>query len=406
MGYLEFGYYLGHPPRRIEIRVIRNLFNLICYFKNELLDKYVLLILMNHISCYICREMESHQKPDIRNLELEEISEFFLQRGEKKFRAKQVYEWLWAKGVTHFEEMTNLSKPLRTVLARNFSIHPVRINNVQLSKDGTIKSGFLLYDDNVVEGVLIPTKARATACISSQVGCSLACSFCATGKLKFRRNLEIGEIFDQVTIIRKQANEQLNRQLTNIVLMGMGEPLLNYANVLKAMNRVSSLEGLGMSPQRITLSTAGISKMIEKLGDEKVKYNLALSLHATNDKKREKIIPGNRTNSLDSLSKALDYYYSKTKNRVTFEYLLLRDFNDTLQDAKELAEFCKVVPCKINLIEYNPAGNDLFHPSTTEKTNDFAEFLKGKNLIVNIRKSRGKDIDAACGQLAGQKLIW
>ena len=406
MGYLEFGYYLGHPPRRIEIRVIRNLFNLICYFKNELLDKYVLLILMNHISCYICREMESHQKPDIRNLELEEISEFFLQRGEKKFRAKQVYEWLWAKGVTHFEEMTNLSKPLRTVLARNFSIHPVRINNVQLSKDGTIKSGFLLYDDNVVEGVLIPTKARATACISSQVGCSLACSFCATGKLKFRRNLEIGEIFDQVTIIRKQANEQLNRQLTNIVLMGMGEPLLNYANVLKAMNRVSSLEGLGMSPQRITLSTAGISKMIEKLGDEKVKYNLALSLHATNDKKREKIIPGNRTNSLDSLSKALDYYYSKTKNRVTFEYLLLRDFNDTLQDAKELAEFCKVIPCKINLIEYNPAGNDLFHPSTTEKTNDFAEFLKGKNLIVNIRKSRGKDIDAACGQLAGQKLIW
>ena len=406
MGYLEFGYYLGHPPRRIEIRVIRNLFNLICYFKNELLDKYVLLILMNHISCYICREMESHQKPDIRNLELEEISEFFLQRGEKKFRAKQVYEWLWAKGVTRFEEMSNLSKSLRTVLARHFSINPVRINNVQLSKDGAIKSGFLLYDDNVVEGVLIPTKARATACISSQVGCSLACSFCATGKLKFRRNLEIGEIFDQVTIIRKQANEQLNRQLTNIVLMGMGEPLLNYANVLKAMNRVSSLEGLGMSPQRITLSTVGISKMIKKLGDEKVKYNLALSLHATNDKKREKIIPGNRTNSLDSLSKALDYYYSKTKNRVTFEYLLLRDFNDTLQDAKELAEFCKVIPCKINLIEYNPAGNDLFHPSTTEKTNDFAEFLKGKNLIVNIRKSRGKDIDAACGQLAGQKLIW
>ncbi len=358
---------------------------------------------MNHISCYICREMESHQKPDIRNLELEEISEFFLQRGEKKFRAKQVYEWLWAKGVTHFEEMTNLSKPLRTLLARNFSIQPVRINNVQLSKDGTIKSGFLLYDDNVVEGVLIPTKARATACISSQVGCSLACSFCATGKLKFRRNLEIGEIFDQVTIIRKQANEQLNRQLTNIVLMGMGEPLLNYANVLKAMNRVTSLEGLGMSPQRITLSTVGISKMIRKLGDDMVKFNLALSLHATNDKKREKIIPGNRTNSLDSLSEALDYYYSKTKNRVTFEYLLLRDFNDTLQDAKELAEFCKVIPCKINLIEYNPAGNDLFHPSTPEKTNDFAEFLKGKNLIVNIRKSRGKDIDAACGQLAGRE---
>ncbi len=365
--------------------------------------KYVLHILMNHISCYICREMENLSKPDIRNLELEEISEFFLQRGEKKFRAKQVYGWLWAKGVTRFEEMTNLSKPLRTVLARNFSIHQVRINNVQLSKDGTIKSEFLLYDDNVVEGVLIPTKARATACISSQVGCSLACSFCATGKLKFRRNLEIGEIFDQVTIIRRQANEQLNRQLTNIVLMGMGEPLLNYTNVLKAMNRVTSLEGLGMSPQRITLSTVGISTMIKKLGDEKVKFNLALSLHATDDKKREKIIPGNRTNSPDSLSKALDYYYSKTKNRVTFEYLLLRNFNDTLQDAKELAEFCKVIPCKINLIEYNPAGNDLFHPSTPEKTNDFAEFLKGKNLIVNIRKSRGKDIDAACGQLAGRK---
>jgi len=347
--------------------------------------------------------MENLSKPDIRNLELEEISEFFLQSGEKQFRAKQVYEWLWAKGVTRFEEMSNLSKSLRIVLARHFSIYPVRINNVQLSKDRAIKTGFLLYDDNVVEGVLIPTKARATACISSQVGCSLACSFCATGKLKFRRNLAIGEIFDQVTIIRKQANEQLNRQLTNIVLMGMGEPLLNYTNVLKAMNRVTSIEGLGMSPQRITLSTVGISKMIRKLGDDEVKFNLALSLHTTNDKKREKIIPGNRTNSLDSLSEALDYYYSKTKNRVTFEYLLLRDFNDTIQDAKELAEFCKVVPCKINLIEYNPAGNDLFHPSTPEKTNDFAEFLKGRNLIVNIRKSRGRDIDAACGQLAGRR---
>jgi 23S rRNA (adenine2503-C2)-methyltransferase len=346
--------------------------------------------------------MESYQKPDIRNLDLEELTEFFLQAGEKQFRAKQVFEWLWTKGVIRFADMLNLSKSQRVILDENFSIYPARISRILISKDGTIKTEFLLYDGNLVEGVLIPTGSRATACVSSQVGCSLSCRFCATGRMKFRRNLEKGEIFDQVNIIRKQAKKQLNRKLTNIVLMGMGEPLLNYENVLKAMNSVTSIEGLGMSPRRITISTVGISEKIRRLGDDKVKFNLALSLHSANERKREKIIPVNRTNSLKSLSEALSYYYSKVRKRVTFEYLLLRDINDTFQDAKELAEFCRVVPCKINLIEYNNTGDRLFYPSVPEKTSAFAEYLKGKNLIVNIRKSRGQDIDAACGQLAGK----
>ena len=333
---------------------------------------------------------------------MDEIKNFFEQKEEKSFRAKQVYEWLWQKSARSFEEMTNLTKTTRELLNENFCINAVTIASSQTSKDRTIKNAFRLYDGNIVEGVLIPTENRMTACISSQVGCSLTCTFCATGKLDRKRNLDADEMYDQVAIIRKQSEEKYNIPLSNIVYMGMGEPLLNYKNVLESIGKITSPEGLGMSPQRITVSTAGIAKMIKKLGDDKVKFNFALSLHAANDEKRNKIMPINEQNSLEALADALEYFYEKTETRVTYEYIVFKDFNDDISDAKELEKFCRVVPCKVNIIEYNPIDDSIFQQTTEARLNKFVGYLESKKIIVNIRKSRGKDIDAACGQLANK----
>ncbi len=342
-------------------------------------------------------------KQNIRAIELEELKQFFTENGEKAFRAKQVFEWLWKKQVTSFDAMKNISSSTRELLEEYFYINVVTIAEEQISSDRTIKNAFKLYDGKITEGVLIPTTKRMTACISSQVGCSLTCRFCATGKLDRLRNIEAEEIFDQVALIKKQAEKHYQTPLSNIVYMGMGEPLLNYKNVLKSVELISSPDGLGMSPKRITISTAGIAKMIKKLGDDEVKFNLALSLHAANDAKRSEIMPINEQNSLSSLQEALKYFYEKTGTRPTFEYIIFKDFNDSLEDAKELAEFCKCVPCKINIIEYNPIDDAEFEKADSEKTDKFAAFLENTfNLIVNVRRSRGKDIDAACGQLANK----
>lgn len=322
--------------------------------------------------------------------------------GEKSFRAKQVYEWLWKKATHDFDSMTNLSKELREKLKAEFEIRNISLADRQVSSDKTIKCAFTLYDGNVVEGVLIPTTNRMTACISSQVGCSLTCAFCATGKLKRMRNLDASEIFDQVVTLRHEAENTYGIPLSNIVYMGMGEPLLNYKNTLQSVEFICSPEGLGMSPQRITVSTAGIAKMIMKLADDGVKFNLALSLHAANDEKRNKIMPINEQNSLESLAEALTYFYSKTGTRVTFEYIIFKNFNDELQDARELAEFCKNVPCKVNIIEYNPIDDGEYQQAEASRVDAFARYLESKNIIVNVRRSRGKDIDAACGQLANK----
>jgi 23S rRNA (adenine2503-C2)-methyltransferase len=254
----------------------------------------------------------------------------------------------------------------------------------------------------VVEGVLIPTASRMTACISSQVGCSLSCAFCATGRLKMLRNLTAGEIYDQVVYLKRQAEERYQIPLSNIVYMGMGEPLLNYKNVLTSIEKITSPDGLGMSPQRITVSTAGVAKMITKLGDDGVKFNLALSLHAANDEKRDKIMDINESNNLESLALALKYFHEKTGTRVTFEYIIFKDFNDSLKDAQELANYCKNLPVKINIIEYNPIDDGEYRQASPERVDAFAKFLESKNLVVNVRRSRGKDIDAACGQLANK----
>ena len=346
--------------------------------------------------------MSVDKKQNIRALSLEEIKTYFLSIDEKAFRAKQLYEWLWKKSARSFDEMSNLSNALRSRLKQDFELPAVEIAEEQISSDKTIKNAFKLSDGKITEGVLIPTTKRMTACISSQVGCSLSCKFCATGKLKLMRNINFDEIYDQVAIIKEQAEKHYQRPLSNIVYMGMGEPLLNYSQTLMSIEKITSEEGLGMSPKRITVSTAGIAKMIKRLGDDEVKFNLALSLHAANDKKRNEIMPINEQNNLESLAEALKYFFKKTGTRVTFEYIIFKDFNDNISDAQELAEFCKHVPCKINIIEYNPIDDEEFQQADEQKVDDFAHFLEERNLIVNVRRSRGKDIDAACGQLANK----
>jgi len=320
--------------------------------------------------------------------------------GEKSFRANQVYEWLWKKSSFSFEDMTNISKELRIKLNENFVINNVKIHSSQYSADKTIKNSFILHDSHLIEGVLIPTPGRMTACVSSQVGCSLTCKFCATGYMERKRNLNPDEIYDQVVLIDRQARENYGIPLSNIVYMGMGEPLLNYKNVLESVEKITSEEGLNMAAKRITVSTAGIAKMIKKLGDDEVKFNLALSLHAANDEKRDTIMPINEQNSLKSLAEALKYYYAKTKNPVTYEYIVFDGVNDTLQDAAELARFCKHLPCKVNIIEYNPIAFASFINAGEDKIEAFAEYLRKQDITTNLRRSRGKDIDAACGQLA------
>ena len=344
----------------------------------------------------------SLDKKNIRTLNLDELKGFFKENNMPTFRAKQVYEWLWKKSVSSFDEMRNVSKETIQLLNEYFVIPHAKITESQKSADRTIKSAFGLYDNNNVEGVLIPTKSRMTACISSQVGCSLTCKFCANGKLDRLRNLNADEIYDQVFMLNEQALSNYNQKLSNIVYMGMGEPLLNYRNVLESIDKITSTDGLGMSPKRITVSTAGIAKLIKKLGDDEVKFNLALSLHAANDKKRDYIMPINEQNSLEALKEAIVYFYEKTQTRITYEYIIFKDFNDEISDAQELASFAKITPCKINIIEYNPIDDGEFQQAKREKVDAFVNHLESKNLIVNVRRSRGKDIDAACGQLANK----
>ncbi len=345
------------------------------------------------------------QKQDLRKLTFAQLKEFLTRHGEQGFRAGQVYEWLWKKSATDFGQMTNLSLKTRQLLADHFEIRPLTVASQQVSSDKTIKSAFRLYDGKLIEGVLIPAAGddRMTACVSSQVGCSLTCKFCATGYMDRERNLDAAEIYDQVVAIKNQAEQHYQTPLTNIVYMGMGEPLLNYASVLESVERITSPDGLNMSPKRITVSTAGIAKMIKKLGDDGVKFNLALSLHAANDGKRNQIMPINESNSLAALKDALKYFYQKTGNKITLEYILFYHFNDTPDDARELWNFAKQIPgVHVNIIEYNPIANAEFRNTDPETLSRFARFLEEKRLPVTVRRSRGKDIDAACGQLAGK----
>lgn len=343
-------------------------------------------------------------KKDIRSFSKEELETLFLQMEEQRFRAKQVHEWLWQKGAQSFDQMTNLSKGLREKLSKSYTINAIQVDKVQRSLDGTIKSRFRLHDQHLIESVLIPVPVdnRYTVCVSSQVGCSLACTFCATGKMKRLRNLDAAEIVDQVVQVNQQAIETFDHPLTNIVYMGMGEPLLAYKNVMKSIERITAEDGLNMSPRRITVSTAGIAKMIRKLGDEEVKFNLALSLHAADDTKRNEIMPINEQNNLEVLMDSIEYFYQKTRSRISYEYITFQDFNDSIEDAKNLVKLCKRFPVRVNIIEYNPIDGAPFLKSTEHRIDDFAKYLRDHDVMVTVRRSRGKDIDAACGQLANK----
>lgn len=341
-------------------------------------------------------------KRDIRKLKLDELKEFFVQHGEKPFRAQQVYEWLWNKSAKDFDQMTNLSVSLRDMLKTHFAINHIKVDSMQRSADGTIKNAVQLHDGLIVESVLIPTEKRITACVSSQVGCSLACKFCATARLKRMRNLSPDEIYDQVVAIKEQAETFFGRPLTNIVFMGMGEPLLNYANVTSAIEKITAQKGLNMASKRITLSTVGLAKMIVKMADDNVKFNLAVSLHAAIDKTRSAIMPINDTNPLNELADALRYWYQKTKKKVTYEYVVWKGINDSEEHARALLKFCKVIPSKVNLIEYNPIDDGEFQQASEESLNMYMHILEEQGITTRIRKSRGKDIDAACGQLANK----
>lgn len=340
---------------------------------------------------------------NIRHLTQEQLTATLKSMDEPAFRAKQVWEWLWQKNAASFADMSNLPKSLREKLGEQFSLPSLSVDTTQQSEDGTIKSRFRTHEGHAIEGVLIPTDTRMTACVSSQIGCSLSCKFCATGYLERKRNLDFDEIVDEVALLNRQAEEATGKRLSNIVFMGMGEPLLNYKNVMKAIERITAEDGLAMSPRRITVSTAGVAKMIRQLGDDGVRFKLALSLHAANDAKRNEIMGINETNNLKSLIDALNYFYKKTKNEITLEYILFKDFNDSLKDADELIKIYRQVPADlVNIIEYNPIDLAKFEKPDEEKVETFMNYLEKNRVNARLRRSRGKDIDAACGQLANK----
>lgn len=341
-------------------------------------------------------------KKDIRSLSKEDLRNFFVSQGDKAFRGNQVYEWLWSKGAHHFDDMTNLSKETRAMLQDYFVINHIQVDTMQHSSDGTIKNAVRLHDGLVVESVLIPTDTRTTACVSSQVGCSLDCNFCATACLKRMRNLGPDEIYDQVKAIDQESRLYYNRPLSNIVFMGMGEPLMNYNNVIKAIDKITSDEGLGMSPKRITVSTSGISKMIKKMADDEVKFKLAVSLHSAIEETRNRIMPFTKNFPLTELREALEYWYKKTKSKITYEYVVWSGINDDKKSIEALVKFCKYVPCKVNLIEYNPIDDGEFQQAAPEAIDAYINALENAGIVAKVRRSRGKDIDAACGQLANK----
>lgn len=341
-------------------------------------------------------------KKDIRKLSLNDLESHLISVGEKPFRAKQIYEWLWKKNAHTFEDMTNLSKKLRQELNQEFSIQNASVDLLQKSNDGTIKNGVKLHDGLMVESVLIPTETRTTACVSSQVGCSLNCEFCATAKLKRMRNLEVAEIVDQVALIDRQSKEYFDRPLSNIVFMGMGEPMMNYKNVVDAIRKITTDEGLGMSARRITVSTSGIPKMIKMLADEKLKVKLALSLHSAIESKRNDIMPFSEKFPLTEIMESLQYWYKETGSKITFEYCVWGGINDGEEDIKALIKYCHQVPSKVNLIQYNPIGEGKFDHRSIEAEQRYVRELEKAGITVMVRKSRGGDIDAACGQLANK----
>ena len=339
---------------------------------------------------------------DIRSISLEKLNKFVEKNNFPLYRSNQIYNWINKSSVKSFDDMTNLPKSLIDLLKENFRLNFSQILSKQISIDSTMKFAIKLHDKLVVESVLIPSGERVTACVSSQVGCSLDCEFCATSKLSRMRNLESYEIFDQIILLNEQSIENYSLPISNIVFMGMGEPLLNYNNVINSINLITGKEGIEISNKKITLSTSGISKMIHKMADDNVKFNLAISLHSAIESTRNEIMPFSKSFPLNQLIKSLEYWYEKTKRKVTFEYLIWKGINDDFEHINALVKICKRVPSKVNLIEYNSIDDPRFSKADELWVNNYLNILKENKVSASIRRSRGKDIQAACGQLANK----
>ena len=339
---------------------------------------------------------------DIRSVSIEKLNKFVENNNFPLYRSSQIFNWINKSSVKSFDDMTNLPKSLIDLLKENFKLNLSHISSKQISVDSTMKFAIKLYDELVVESVLIPSGDRVTACVSSQVGCSLDCEFCATSKISRMRNLESYEIFDQIMLLNQQSIENYSLPISNIVFMGMGEPLLNYNNVINSISLITGKEGIEISNKKITLSTSGISKMIIKMADDNVKFNLAVSLHSAIESTRNEIMPFSKSFPINQLIKSLEYWFNKTKRKVTFEYLIWKGINDDFEHINALVKICKRVPSKVNLIEYNSIDDLRFSKADELWVNNYVNILKDNKVSVSIRRSRGKDIQAACGQLANK----
>ena len=339
---------------------------------------------------------ELPQNKSLVGLNRAELSELLHSWDQPEYRANQIYKWLHHQNVDGFDEMTNLSKSLRNRLSENFRLKTLSLHQREIAADGTEKYLWKLYDDRFIESVLIPETRRNTICISSQVGCSLGCKFCATGTMGLIRNLTTGEIVEQVLQIKKLSKHRI----TNVVFMGMGEPFMNYHRSVQAAQILGDPEGLAIAGKRITISTSGVAPKIIQYADEKLPFGLAISLHAPTQELRESIMPIAKKFPLDELLESAKYYTSaKKRNRITFEYVLLHGINDSVQQAKELIKLLSPLRCKLNLIPCNQ--NDLgYVPPSDEEVNRFAQNLMQAPFAITVRKNRGEDITAACGQLA------
>ena len=344
----------------------------------------------------------SSENDDIRSISFDKLNKFVQKNNFPRYRSNQIFNWINKSSFRSFDDMTNIPKSLVKLLKENFVINVTNILSKQVSDDSTIKFAIKLHDKLVVEAVLIPSGRRVTACVSSQVGCSLDCEFCATSKLSRIRNLLSYEIFDQIMILNSQSLKNYSLPISNIVFMGMGEPLLNYKNVIESIKLITSEDGIKISNKKITLSTSGISKMIIKMSDDNIKFNLAVSLHSAVEKTRNVIMPFSKSFPLDKLINSLDYWYKKTKRKVTFEYLVWKGINDDLDHIEALVKICKRIPSKVNLIEYNSIDSPTFKKADDFWVDNYLKILKKNKISVSVRRSRGKDINAACGQLANK----
>lgn len=334
-------------------------------------------------------------KENIKNYDLDDLKTKLEELGEKKYRAEQIFNWIYKEKVTSFDEMTNISMDLRNKLKENFDMHNFKIITKQESKDGTKKYLFDVLDNNAIESVLMQYKYGKTICVSTQIGCKMGCKFCASTGIKFARNLEAGEIVEQLLAIERDENVKIS----NLVFMGIGEPLDNYDNVMQAIRILNNPKGINMGARHISISTSGLVPKIYELADKNIQCTLSISLHSSTDEKRSEMMPINNKYNIAELMKACKYYIEKTNRRISFEYALAKDNNDNLEDAESLAKLLKGMLCHVNLIPINKIENGKYSKSTNENIIKFRDYLNSRGIVATIRRELGSDIDAACGQL-------